>query len=82
MKKEETKEVLEIIRIAYPKFYANMSIEDMKKTIELYTEMFMNDSKEEVIDAVKKIISSSNYPPSIAEIKSNINSKVKWELIE
>ena len=82
MKKEEIKEVLEVIRIAYPKYYLNMSIEDMQKTIELYTEMFASENKEDVIKAVKESISNSNYPPTIAEIKNIIHKQTEWELIE
>jgi hypothetical protein len=70
--REEIIKILTIIKTAYPKYYANMTKQDAEDTVALYSEMFMNDNSTLVAAAVKNIITKSTYPPTIAEIKTEI----------
>ena len=73
MNKEEVIAILKVLKVAYPKFYNNISKEDMLKTIDLWIEMFKNDSKQDIKRAVKELMCELEFPPAIADIKKKIN---------
>lgn len=73
MNKEEVIAILKVLKVAYPKFYNNISKEDMLKTIELWLEMFKNDNKQDITRAVKELMCELEFPPTIADIKKKIN---------
>lgn len=72
MSREEIIEILGILKVAYPRFYANMTKDEAEKTISLWSEMFKNDSPELVAIAVKKLITELQFPPTIADIKNTM----------
>lgn len=77
--------ILGILRTAYPRFYSTMAREDAEKTIELWQEMFKDMSPQVVTAAVKSLINSFSYPPTIADVKNEIykltsNEKTAIEL--
>ena len=72
MSREEIIEILGILKVAYPRFYANMTKDEAEKTISLWGEMFKNDSPELVAIAVKKLITELQFPPTIADIKNTM----------
>ena len=72
MNREEIITVLGILKIAYPRFYANLSKEDAEKTISLWQNMFQNEQGKVVILAVKNLINTFSFPPTIADIKQEI----------
>ena len=73
MNKEEVIAILKVLKVAYPKFYNNISKEDMLKTIDLWVEMFKNDNKQDITRAVKELMCELEFPPAIADIKKKIN---------
>lgn len=73
MNKEEVIAILKVLKVAYPKFYNNISKEDMLKTIDLWLEMFKNDNKQDITRAVKELMCELEFPPTIADIKKKIN---------
>ena len=73
MNKEEVIAILKVLKVAYPKFYNNISKEDMLKTIDLWVEMFKNDNKQDITRAVKELMCELEFPPTIADIKKKIN---------
>lgn len=73
MNKEEVIAILKVLKVAYPKFYNNISKEDMLKTIDLWLEMFKNDNKQDITRAVKELMCELEFPPAIADIKKKIN---------
>ena len=73
MNKEEVIAILKVLKVAYPKFYNNISKEDMLKTIDLWIEMFKNDNKQDITRAVKELMCELEFPPAIADIKKKIN---------
>lgn len=72
MNREKIIDILGILKIAYPRFYANMTKEEAEKTINLWCEIFKNDAPELVVIAVKKLITELQYPPTIADIKNTM----------
>lgn len=72
MNKAETIKILGRIKTVYPNFTPNTE-EETKMQIEIWQEMFANDSCDIVLQAVNSVITSSEYPPTIAAIKEKIN---------
>lgn len=72
MNREHVITVLGLLKIAYPRFYADFSKDDAEKTIILWQSMFQNENPETVILAVKNLINTFKFPPSIADVKEQI----------
>lgn len=72
MTREEVVMVLGILKTAYPNFYRNMTKEEGYGTIELWSDMFKGDDTRLVTVAVKELINSFKYPPTIADIKEQM----------
>jgi len=70
---QETTAILRILKLTYPQFYKGMSLSDATETIELWTMMFENDNAKIVTEAVKSMIVTLKYPPTIADIKEKIS---------
>lgn len=72
MTREETTKILSIIKLAYPNFYKSITKQEAENTINLYQEMFKEDEANLVMIAVKELINTFQYPPTIADIKNKI----------
>jgi len=71
MNKTETASILAIMKTAYPTFYKNN--EEIADTITLWAMMFETDSFKTVIEAVKTLMCTLKFPPTIADVKEKIN---------
>lgn len=69
---DETKMILGILKTAYPNFYKDMSKQEMLNIINLWADMFKNDNSKLVTVAVKELINTFQYPPTIADIKNKM----------
>lgn len=69
---DETKMILGILKTAYPNFYKEMSKQEMLNIINLWADMFKNDNSKLVTVAVKELINTFQYPPTIADIKNKM----------
>lgn len=72
MTKQETTMILGVLKTSYPNFYKDMDKRQMLDTIELWSEMFVNEDLEIVKVAVKCLINTLRFPPTIADIKDEI----------
>ena len=72
MTREEAIKILSILKAGYPNFYKDMNKQDGLNTIALYQEMFANCDIKLVAIAVKELINSFKYPPTIADIKNKM----------
>ena len=72
MTREETKAILAVLKAGYPNFYKDMTKEDAKNTVDLWATMFTDDSARLVTEAVKSLICTLKYPPTIADVKEKI----------
>lgn len=76
MTKENTVELLTMLRLAYPRFYANITKQDAQATLELWYSMFKEEDNDVVKAATKTLISSLEFPPTIADVKKEIDKLV------
>lgn len=72
MTREDCYKILVLLQTAYPRFYANKEKSELKNAVNLWADMFHEDSAETVALAVKFLIANNTFPPSIAEIKQCI----------
>lgn len=69
MTRDETVAILGILKTSYPNFYRNMTKEELISTIDLWTEMFAHENSQLVTAAVKNLINTFKFPPTIADVK-------------
>lgn len=81
MTKKEAVQILAILKAAYPNFYKDMSADEAQGTVSVWSMQFANVSAEIVLMALNKAISTSKYPPTIAEVKEKFSS-IHWEAYE
>lgn len=79
MTREETIKVLAIMKAAFPNSYRGMTKEEANGTVAVWTAQFANIPANVVMIAINKIISTSNFAPSINEVKQRI-SGLYWEI--
>lgn len=79
MKKNEILLMLSILKKAYPSYYKDITKDEAEEIVEFYQEMFKDDDSKLVIIALKEVINTSEYPPTIATIKSKIYSTTHKE---
>lgn len=72
MNKSESATILSILKIGYPNFYKDLSGEEVKNAINLWTTMFADDSALVVTEAVKALMCTLKFPPTIADVKEKI----------
>ena len=78
MTREETSQMLTLLKAAYPNFYGKMSQKDAYATLNLWAEMFADDDVNIVKCALHRLIEThSGFPPDIAEVKSHIRLLVQ-----
>lgn len=71
---EQTATIMDILEVAYPRFYINQNENDKYKASALWAEMFINDDIAIVAGAVKSFIATDTkgFPPHIGAIKEAI----------
>jgi SOS-response transcriptional repressor LexA len=75
--------ILSLIKVAYPRFYSNITEGDVRSTISLWREMFKDENAQEVLIVVKELINELEFPPTIADIKNKLKKKKEYmELLE
>lgn len=72
MNREETKAILAILKAGYPNFYKDMTKEDATSIINLWATMFADDPAQVVAEAVKSLMCTLKFPPTIADVKEKI----------
>lgn len=88
MNRKEISKIILILKTSYPYAFKDMNKEEIESMVNLYEEMFKENSYEEVYEAVKNIVYTSEYMPTIALIKNkiydakNINQESNMELWE
>lgn len=81
MTKKEALQILAILKAAYPSSYNGMTKEEATGTVSVWCMQFADLPAEIVMMAIHKLIGSSKFPPSIAEVKSKVES-IHWEAYE
>lgn len=82
MDRYETMKVLSAMKAAYPAFYKGMNADEMNQIVNLWTEMFSEESYGLVSAAVKALITADEKqyrPPHIGAVKSYIRKLTQPE---
>ena len=79
MNKQEMSVVMMILETAYPRFYADNSKDEKKAALDLWTAMFASNDANVVKEAVKAMIATLKYPPTIADVKDKVRLITKPE---
>ena len=69
MNKMETARIMAVLETAYPNFYAKKSAEERTNALALWTDMFQDVPLSAVAIAIKALIATLKFPPTIAEVK-------------
>ena len=72
MNKNEVLKMLSILQVSYPNFYKGMQKKELQEVVDFYEEMFCDDDSRLVLLALKEVINTSEYPPTIATIKNKM----------
>lgn len=81
MTKKEAVQMLAILKAAYPNSYRGMSKEEATGTINIWAMQFAAMPADIVLMALNKLIASSKFPPTVAEVKDKIGT-LHWEAYE
>lgn len=75
MNKQETAQILAIIKTAYPQFYAKGNQQDINNAINLWHDMFTDEDVGTVALSVKALIAcdTTGFPPTIGKVKEYIS---------
>lgn len=78
MTREETSQMLSLLKAAYPNFYSRMTARDAMATLNLWADMFAGDDVNVVKFALHRLIEThTGFPPDIAEVKRHIRMLVQ-----
>lgn len=78
MNKREAAQILAVLKAAYPNSYRGMSKEEALGTVSVWAMQFADMPVDIVMMAVNKMISTSQFPPAVSEVKKKI-SAIHWE---
>ena len=84
MTQGETQELLAILKVAYPAAYRDFSRDNLWAVVKLWTAQFADVPADMMGVAVARLISKSKYPPTIAEVNTELQDmldKAKTELL-
>lgn len=77
MDMKETAAVMAVLKIAYPRYYANTSKREAEEAINLWQSMLEEYPAQIVNPAIKALIATNPYPPTIAEVIERIKLLTK-----
>ncbi len=74
MTRQETGVIMDVLRTAYPRYYAGQSVTELRNAVNLWTELFAGDDVRVVAAAVKALIATDDkgFPPHIGAVKAKL----------
>lgn len=72
MTREGIKKCIRLVQLMFPNTYKNFTTEDLSMLIEAWELQFRNVDDVQVFSALNGVISKSDYPPTVAEIKRQL----------
>ena len=72
MNKAETAKTLLIIKMAYPKYYISTNETEINLQVNIWHELFKDDRYQVVEQAIKALMCTLKFPPTIADVKEKI----------
>lgn len=74
MTREETVQVLSLLKAAFPNSYKGMTRQEANGVISVWATQFANVPVQIVLIAINKLIATNTFPPAIAEVKDKLKS--------
>ena len=81
MTRQEALAIMAMLKTAYPSFYKDLSKEDLNAAVNLWATMFADDPAYIVTEAVKSLMCTLKYPPTIADVKEKIAAIMHPEMM-
>ena len=72
MTRQEALAVMAMLKTAYPTFYKNFNKEDISAAVNLWATMFSEEPIQVVTEAIKALMCTLKFPPTIADVKEKI----------
>ncbi len=72
MTRQEALAIMAMLKTAYPSFYKNLSKEELNAAVNLWATMFSEEPIQVVTEAIKALMCTLKYPPTIADVKEKI----------
>ena len=73
MTRQEALAIMAMLKTAYPSFYKDLSKEELNAAVNLWATMFSDEPVQVVTEAIKAMICTLKYPPTIADVKEKIH---------
>lgn len=73
MNQQETAKIMAVLKVAYPRYYQNITVEESRQTVKLWESMLSDYTYELVSKAVKALIATEKFVPTIADVIEKIN---------
>lgn len=83
MTREETVQILSLLKAAYPASYKGMTRDEANGVISVWATQFARTPADVILIAVNKLIAKNRFPPSVSEVKEKLNDmydEAVWEL--
>lgn len=81
MTRQEALAIMAMLKTAYPSFYKDFSKEELNAAVNLWATMFADDPAYIVTEAVKSLMCTLKYPPTIADVKEKIAAIMHPEMM-
>ena len=87
MTRDGIKKCIRLVQLSFPNTYKNFSMEDLQMLMEVWNVQFKNCDDLPVFSALNEVISTSEYPPTFADIKKAMlgneyeNEEELWALL-
>ena len=72
MTRQEALTIMAMLKTAYPSFYKDFSKEELNAAVNLWATMFSEESIQVVTEAIKALMCTLKFPPTIADVKEKI----------
>jgi hypothetical protein len=72
MTRQEALAVMAMLKTAYPTFYKNYSKDEINAAVNLWATMFSEEPIQVVTEAIKALMCTLKFPPTIADVKEKI----------
>lgn len=72
MNVKELTVIMTILETAYPRFYTGKTAEEKKQALGVWAMMFEKDDSRIVVEAVKVLVQTLKFPPTIADVKEKM----------
>lgn len=78
MTRQETVQVLALLKAAYPASYKGMTRQEANGVISVWATQFAQTPVDVILIAVNKLIATSPFPPAVSEVKGKLKD-MYWE---